>query len=1214
MKRKFSTKTIILSILAVLTLVIAITGTVVFLKDSGESSAREEQNQNITLPVTGNDMANTTEATNQLNTNTENQNSIENTNVGEINSTNTANGENRNSQRRNTNTAERPATTTVEQEKLVAKETSVNWYNLDIAAHAENYTEKDINYNNLRYTVEYYYDGIQDETKTDVFGEKKLGEIITSYEDKQKEGFEFLKATDKDGNPFAENPLVISSNEKNNIIKVYYESPEFEILKTFKLVKKEGNNVADKAELGDTILYTVTVYNKGNVIIRNLKLTDSKLNITIENINITVEEGQKNIIEDAPYIVTQEDINKQENILNVAVAKLGDKEKDSTTETPVVEENKDFDIIKTFKLIKKEGNTVTDKAELGDTILYTVTVYNKGNVYLRGITVIDSKLNITIENVNITVEEGQKTVIENAPYVVTQEDINKQENILNVAVAKLGDKEKDSTTETPVVEENKDFDIIKTFKLIKKEGNTVTDKAELGDTILYTVTVYNKGNVYLRGITVIDSKLNITIENVNITVEEGQKTVIENAPYVVTQDDINKQENILNVAVAKLEDKEKDSTTETPVTEAKPEVSIQKDITAITVNGVKTQFGTTNVTQAKITNGNTITYKITAKNDGKATLFNVQIKDDRTVNLEDVQLPERLKEVEITVGNTVNKNTNLLGRTDITLEPQEEITLIVSYTLKKEDVVGENYGKQFVNTAFVTGTHNNVEYNDEDDAKIDTEYIIPRTSKTFEKIWNDTNYENARPTSIKIQLYRGNQKEGEEVTINSSKNWKYTWNDLDAEDTNGNKINYLVKEVSVPEGYTASDCTVDRNGNLIITNTYNKLVDGIVEKKWTSSSTTEIPVPIDVVFIVDTSLSMIDGNSTRAANMVTAVNGAMSKILSSNKKNRVAVVGYSESGKYSGTNNTNDASVLLELGRYTTDNNQYLQLIDRNKIRTNVKQLSNQRTRYVEQGTYTQAGIELGAKQLINNSSKTTTIDNQTVKRQPIIILASDGEPSFYTDAYNNVSAGNKLGDGRLTVDIIPNGKAEYGYYTILSANYYKQQVTKSYGKEAKMFTIAMDLGTHFGKTVLNPTSGNVNSCNNHSELISTNLYNYLNDGYNDIPNPYAGNYNYANGSYSGVMSAEELENAMKGFITSTVPQSKKWKIEQSQIDSAKVELPDLKNDGEFTIAVNGKTIYNTCQEAMNNGVVVGDETSGYYVLLNKLPEASKIKITYEAK
>ena len=63
------------------------------------------------------------------------------------------------------------------------------------------------------------------------------------------------------------------------------------------MVKKEGNNVADKAELGDTILYTVTVYNKGNVIIRNLKLTDSKLNITIENINIKVEEGQNNIIE-----------------------------------------------------------------------------------------------------------------------------------------------------------------------------------------------------------------------------------------------------------------------------------------------------------------------------------------------------------------------------------------------------------------------------------------------------------------------------------------------------------------------------------------------------------------------------------------------------------------------------------------------------------------------------------------------------------------------------------------------------------------------------------------------------------------------------------------------------------------------------------------------------------------------------------------------------
>ena len=54
MKKKFSTKTIVISALIVVLLAVGITGTVVFLKDSGEAEAAMEEQENL-LPVTGRD-------------------------------------------------------------------------------------------------------------------------------------------------------------------------------------------------------------------------------------------------------------------------------------------------------------------------------------------------------------------------------------------------------------------------------------------------------------------------------------------------------------------------------------------------------------------------------------------------------------------------------------------------------------------------------------------------------------------------------------------------------------------------------------------------------------------------------------------------------------------------------------------------------------------------------------------------------------------------------------------------------------------------------------------------------------------------------------------------------------------------------------------------------------------------------------------------------
>lgn len=600
-------------------------------------------------------------------------------------------------------------------------------------------------------------------------------------------------------------------------------------------------------------------------------------------------------------------------------------------------------------------------------------------------------------------------------------------------------------------------------------------------------------------------------------------------------------------------------------------------------------------------------------------------------------LPDRLSNITITTGNKVAKNNNLLGTNNIALEPGETIILTVSYTMLKSDVTGTNYQKDFVNTANIVGEFNKDKYEDSDNATIQTEFTPTKGNKTFVKVWDDENYESCRPGNIEIQLMNGTTKVQSKVTTTADKNWIYTWYDIPLEDTNGNTISYTVIETEIP-GYTASACTTNDKGQLTITNSYNKPVskEGQITKTINKESTTEIKVPIDVVFIVDTSGSM-DTNS-RATSMVNAVNSAATQVLSYNSYNRISVVGYS--GTWESGTNTTDSTVLLPLNRYTAKTsknnvNEYLK-ISYKTISTNVNGNVNN-TRYVDGGTYTQIGIKDGANQLISSNNKKVTIDGKEVTRTPVIILLSDGEPTLYTSNYNGVTSKNRTGEGNFA-------SAEMGYYTILSANYYKNQVKTSYGKAAKMYTIGMDMNGLYGKSVLNPTTNNItNLCKNSTEVdeygynAAKNLYScfvnskcdfgkieYYWDRYEwkeklnkeektVTKNPYQ-NYSYADESYVGSMSASQLENIMKGIITDVVPTTTSWAISTSEINSAKALLPDLDINKAFSLNVGTTMSYSNCTDAITAGVVAGNETDGYYVDLTKVPAGSTITVSYTAK
>lgn len=353
----------------------------------------------------------------------------------------------------------------------------------------------------------------------------------------------------------------------------------------------------------------------------------------------------------------------------------------------------------------------------------------------------------------------------------------------------------------------------------------------------------------------------------------------------------------------------------------------------------------------------------------------------------------------------------------------------------------------------------------------------------------------------------------------------------------------------------------------------------------------EVSTPIDVVFVLDSSGSMIANSTdgeTRAEAMVSAVNSAMDAIYELNSENRVGVVCFS-----------GQATTLLELGKYSIDSGEYLTLSGTTststlKPNTNLTSLDGKTYRgsFAKwYGTYTQHGIAKGAGLLTGESN--TTYNGQiaitdeesgevsyapySVQRKPIIILLSDGDPTYCTSTYNDVlnSSTTIYGNGQAGN---PNNKGILGYYTILSANYYKNQISQHYKTNASFYTIGMGIsetgtadssgssatGDHYKRAVLNPTTDNISdltsTAGDYASTTSNQMYKLLNNTFTSstvsvtadtntytqygvpkatssnvpvIKNPYiTSGYSYADQSYfSQNMTTSELTQKFKDII-----------------------------------------------------------------------------------
>ncbi len=374
------------------------------------------------------------------------------------------------------------------------------------------------------------------------------------------------------------------------------------------------SDVEGTAALGDTITYTITVKNIGNVTVSGITVED-ELTGNVGEKALVIEEAlapEKSASVTATYVVTEEDI-KAGKIVNTAVAHGTDPDSEptkgeGTKEDPTDTPNPSLAVVKT--------SDVEGTASLGDTITYTITVTNNGNVTIKDVVVEDKLTGNTGDKalkIGMLAPKAHKDVT--VTYVVKEADILAG-SIKNVATAKGTDPNGNPTEKDGEVTSNTD-PINNKLEVVKTSD--VEGTASLGDTITYTITVTNKGNVTVENIAVEDELTGNTGAKALAVgkLAPGESKEVT-ATYVVEEADILAG-SIKNVATATGFDPKGDKTEKTGETE---------DATAGINNTLKVEK--TSAMDGEASLNEVITYTIKVTNDGNVTVKNILVEDKLT--------------------------------------------------------------------------------------------------------------------------------------------------------------------------------------------------------------------------------------------------------------------------------------------------------------------------------------------------------------------------------------------------------------------------------------------------------------------------------------------------------------------------------------------------------------------------------------------------------
>src|SRR5690625_1755260 len=425
-------------------------------------------------------------------------------------------------------------------------------------------------------------------------------------------------------------------------------------------LEKNGDLVSDgPVAVGDTIEYTFVATNTGNVTLTDVSIEDplpglSDLSFTWPGDDNVLVPGQS-VEATASLVLTQEHIDGG-LVDNTATAEgtppsvYNPEDPDNPTpQDPVTDDSTVVTPLDSSASIdlEKDGiiNAAGEQLVAGDTVDYTLTATNTGNVTLTGVSIEDGLpgLEDLSYDWSAATAEGvlapTETVTLTGVYTLTQQDINAG-SVLNLGtttgtppnIMDPEDPDGEGEPADPVEDEDPEtvtYDRDPALDLVKQLADEQEFSAA-GDTVVYEFLLTNVGTTSLSDLTISDDMLgedaaytfywDESSAEVEGTLEPGD-SVRATAEYVLTQSDIN-QGWVYNVATAggtppPVDPNEPDEPVNTPPSEVITDLPPQPAL----------ELEKSSSFTAEVVAGETINYTFTAENTGNVTLTDVVIDD-----------------------------------------------------------------------------------------------------------------------------------------------------------------------------------------------------------------------------------------------------------------------------------------------------------------------------------------------------------------------------------------------------------------------------------------------------------------------------------------------------------------------------------------------------------------------------------------------------------
>ena len=364
---------------------------------------------------------------------------------------------------------------------------------------------------------------------------------------------------------------------------------------------------------------------------------------------------------------------------------------------------------------------------------------------------------------------------------------------------------------------------------INKEATAIAIKGKIGALNKVIIDVYlktannNASDTYVNNATCQVSKATEEIKSANVKIDVIDRKITGTVWLDENEDGIM-QETEKRLSNIELELLNKDGTEAV-------------DLQGIKIPNVKTnengEYKFTGLPQGEyIVKIKDTNYDITEKEVGTDNKINSKFDlDKKTDVITDLNSEEKvskeskyknaglkIQRINITANKTWKDNSNVNGKrpTSIKLQLKNGEQIIQEKLVTGNTTTNEGWGYTFTDLPKYNSEGNEIVYTVDEaevnanDLKFYTKkvegnsmtntFTVPdeKISVTANKVWEDNSNENEkRPTSIKLQLKKGEQVIQEQlVTGNTTTNegWSYTFTDLPKYDAEGNEIPYTVDE------------------------------------------------------------------------------------------------------------------------------------------------------------------------------------------------------------------------------------------------------------------------------------------------------------------------------------------------------------------------------------------------------------------------------------